>query len=413
MLEGMQAVRKERKLLEIILTQAQTLLLAVGVFFIGSFLHAQSFYLQKFNIPEPVIGGLIVAALLFVWQLADGMNVVVDAEIRDDLMLIFFATVGLNAKFSLIAKGGKRLVIFFFVTVAYLFVQNIIGVGMAKVLGLDPFLGLIAGSITLTGGHGTGASYANQFPQIEGGVEIAMACATLGLVLGGIIGGPISEWLIEKNGLAPESKVKNPMDALKDHGFDEPEVVTTNSILTTVTWCLAAIFLGRHTSDYLHSHHYVMIPTFVFVMFFGIIITNILEFFENMRPQQQSIDLVSMTSLSLFLSIAMASIKLWQLVDLALPMMAIIAVQTLVTGLFAFHITFRALGSNYEAAALAGGHCGFGLGATPTAVANIESVCNRYGPAPTAMFLTLIIGAFCIDLANTVVIQIFLGLFVR
>lgn len=395
--------------MDIVLSQAQTLLLAMIVFFVGTYFHSYIYFLKKFNIPEPVIGGLIFALVMTALYHHSNINLTLDHEIRDDLMLTFFATVGLNANFSLFKKGGSKLISFLLVTVLYLFVQNLIGVSMAKAMGIDPLLGMLAGSITLSGGHGTGASYAMKFGAINGAMEIALACATLGLVLGGIIGGPVSEWLIEKHKLAPENKVLNPDDALKEHGFNEPEVVTTSSILQVLLCSFLAIFVGNELYELTTSYN-LTIPKFILVLFVGIILTNLLNTTKNAKLQQQSIDLVNMISLSLFLSIAMMSLKLWQLLDLALPVLAIVAVQAVAMAIFAYHVTFRALGKDYEAATIAGGHCGFGLGATPTALANIESVTNRYGPSPYGMFVVLMVGAFFIDIANAIVIQLFLSL---
>jgi ESS family glutamate:Na+ symporter len=393
-----------------ILTQAQTLVLAMGVFFVGVFTHSHFRFFKKYNIPEPVIGGLLFSLLMTALYKFYSIDFVLDQEIQSDLMLTFFATVGLNAKFSLFKKGGKKLLIFLGVAVLYLFIQNIIGVGLATVLGLNPLIGLLAGSITLSGGHATGASYALKFSEIGGGIEIAVACATLGLVLGGMIGGPVSQYLIAKHKLAPDEKVLDPDDALKEHGFNEPEVVTTTSVLQTLICAFFCIFIGQKSSVFFQDSA-LHVPDFILVLFAGIIITNILDLTKNYSIKQQSLDLVNMTSLTLFLSLAMMSLKLLQLVHLALPILLIVGVQAIVIALYSSFVTFRALGKDYEAAAIAGGHCGFGLGATPTAVANIESITNRYGPAPHAMFIVLMIGAFFIDIANAVVIQIFLQLF--
>ena len=394
--------------MDIVLNQAQTLLLAMGVFFLGTFLHSVVYAFRKFNIPEPVIGGLVFALVLTVLYQFFDINLTLDNEIRDDLMLTFFATVGMNAKFSLFKKGGSKLMIFFFVCVLYLFIQNLIGVSLSALLGVDLHLGMLASSITLSGGHGTGASYATKFTHIDGALEVAMACATMGLVLGGIIGGPVSEWLISKHKLAPEDKVNNPDGALKEHGFNEPELVTTSSVLQVLLSSFASIFLGTALTKYLAGMG-IDIPSFISVLFIGIIITNLFGMSKKLEFQQQSLDLVNMISLSLFLSIAMMSLKLWQLLDMAIPLFIIIGVQTVSIIFYTIHVTFRLLGKDYQAATIVSGHCGFGLGATPTALANIESVTNRYGPSPYGMFIVLIVGAFFIDIANAAVIQIFLS----
>ena len=393
--------------MEWVLNQTQTILLALGVFFTGTLLHGRVFLLRKFNIPEPVIGGLFIACFFAFLFYRYGVTVQIDTHIRDDLMLVFFATVGLNARLTLFKKGGPKLLLFLGVAIVCVFLQNAVGVGLAKLFGIHPLLGLIAGSITMTGGHGTGASYATKFAHIDGAMEIAMACATCGLVMGGLIGGPLAEWLIAKYQLAPEDKVKNPDEALEAHGFHEPELVTTSSLLQILGLTMLAVVSGR----YLYSHigEQAKVPEFIFVMFIAIAITNLNLWWKKVDIQTQSLNLVNMMSLSLFLSIAMMSLRLWHLVDLALPLLVIMMAQVLTICLFSYYVTFRVLGRDYDAVTIVCGHCGFGLGATPTALANVESLTNRYGPAPSALFIVLIVGAFFIDIINAVVIQCYLS----
>ena len=402
-------------MLTLVLTQAQTLLLAMLVFFVGTFLHSQLSSLKRYNIPEPVIGGLIVSFIFTLLYKFYDLELVLDQELKNDLMLTFFATVGLSAKFSSFKKGGKKIIIFLFVAMFFLVVQNLVGILSAKALGIDQVLGLLAGSITLSGGHGTGAAYAinDKFAATSGAMEMAMACATFGLVIGGIIGGPISQLLIARHKLAPDNKVQDPDEGLKDHGFNEPETVTTRSILQVLLSAFAALYSGTwlaaKINPFLMGYSPNMkIPEFILVLFVGIIITNLSDLTSKYKLHGQSTDLVNMSSLTLFLSIAMMNLKLWELVNLALPLIVIILVQTICMALYSYHITFRALGKDYDAAVIAGGHCGFGLGATPTAVANIESVTHRYGPAPHAMFTILMVGAFFIDLSNIIIIQLFM-----
>ena len=401
-----------------VLTQAQTLLLAMFVFFMGTFLHSQLSSLKKYNIPEPVIGGLIVSFAFAIIYKFYSIEFVLDEELKNDLMLTFFATVGLSAKFSSFRKGGKKILVFLVVAMVFLFVQNIVGIIGANIMGIDQVLGLLAGSITLSGGHATGAAYAinEKFASVSGAMEMAMACATLGLVIGGIIGGPISQLLIARHKLAPDNKVKNPDEGLEGHGFNEPETVTTRSILQVLLSSFVALYSGswlaRKINPLLMAYNPNMkVPEFILVLFIGIIITNLCDVTKRYKVHEQSNDLVNLSSLTLFLSIAMMNLKLWDLFHLALPLIGIVLLQTVFMALYSYYVTFRALGKDYDAAVIAGGHCGFGLGATPTAVANIESVTHRYGPAPHAMFTILMVGAFFIDLVNIIIIQFFLFIF--
>ena len=204
--------------------------------------------------------------------------------------------------------------------------------------------------------------------------------------------------------------MNNPDSALKEHGYNEPELVTTTSILKVITAAMTATLVGVQLNQFLLAQDISNVPNFILVLFVGIFITNIFEFSPKLQFQQQSLDLVNMISLSLFLSIAMMSLKLWELLDLAIPLFIIIAVQAIVLILYTVHITFRALGKDYQAATIVGGHIGFGLGATPTAMANIDSITHRYGPAPYGIFIVLIVGAFFIDIANALIIQVFVSL---
>src|SRR3989338_1315061 len=231
--------------MEWVLNQTQTILLALGVFFIGTLLHSRFFLLRKFNIPEPAIGGLFFACFFAFLFYRYGITVQIDTSIRDDLMLVFFATVGLNARVTLFKKGGTKLILFLALASLYVFIQNAVGITLAKLFGIHPLLGLIAGSITMTGGHGTGASYATKFAHIEGAMEIAMACATCRLVMGCLLGGPMAEWLIAKFRLASEEKVNNPDEALHSHGFHEPELVTTSSLMQILGLTFLAVVGGR------------------------------------------------------------------------------------------------------------------------------------------------------------------------
>ncbi|MDD9950844.1 MAG: sodium/glutamate symporter [Zetaproteobacteria bacterium] len=391
-----------------LLDQTQTFLASLVVFFLGSLIHARFYGLRKFNIPEPVIGGILVALVFTFVRHQFEIQIVRDMGVQNQLMYAFFATVGLSARFSLFKNGGKAIFTFLSVAVFYLVIQNLIGVSVASMVGLDPRFGLLAGSITLSGGHATGASYAAQFHHLEGAVEIALACATFGLVLGGIIGGPVSQWLIARNDLAPSDKVNDPDECLKGHGFNEPELVTTWSTFQVLFLCLLAMVSGDLLSKFVHFER-ILVPEFIWILFSAIFWTNIAALHPKTQLQDQSIELVNMISLSLFLSLAMMGLDLMELVNLALPVLAIVIVQVVALVIFTTQVTFRLLGKDYDAAVIVSGHCGFGLGATPTALANMESITNRYGAAPSAIFVVLMVGAFFIDIANALVIQGFLG----
>ena len=298
---------------------------------------------------------------------------------------------------------------FLFVVLGLLIVQNAIGIGMAKMLGLDPLMGLIAGSITLSGGHGTGAAWSKLFIErygFENATEVAMACATFGLVLGGLIGGPVARYLV-KHSSTPEG---TPDDSVQPSGFEKPEsgrLITSLVMIETIAMIAICLSLGQLIAGLLSGTVFEL-PNFVCVLFVGVILSNTLAFTGFYTVFERAVSVLGNVSLSLFLAMALMSLRLWELASLALPMLAILAVQTLVMALYAIFVTYRVMGKNYDAAVLAAGHCGFGMGATPTAIANMQAITDRFGPSHVAFLVVPMVGAFFIDIANAIVIKLYL-----
>jgi ESS family glutamate:Na+ symporter len=299
--------------------------------------------------------------------------------------------------------------VFLFVVLGLLLVQNAIGIGMAKMLGLDPLMGLIAGSITLSGGHGTGAAWSKLFIErygFENATEVAMACATFGLVLGGLIGGPVARYLV-KHSSTPEG---TPEDSVQPSGFEKPEsgrLITSLVMIETIAMIAICLSLGQLIAGLLNGTVFEL-PNFVCVLFVGVILSNTLAFTGFYTVFERAVSVLGNVSLSLFLAMALMSLRLWELASLALPMLAILAVQTLVMALYAIFVTYRVMGKNYDAAVLAAGHCGFGMGATPTAIANMQAITDRFGPSHLAFLVVPMVGAFFIDIANAIVIKLYL-----
>lgn len=299
--------------------------------------------------------------------------------------------------------------VFLFVVLGLLLVQNAIGIGMAKMLGLDPLMGLIAGSITLSGGHGTGAAWSKLFIErygFENATEVAMACATFGLVLGGLIGGPVARYLV-KHSSTPEG---TPEDSVQPSGFEKPEsgrLITSLVMIETIAMIAICLSLGQLIAGLLSGTVFEL-PNFVCVLFVGVILSNTLAFTGFYTVFERAVSVLGNVSLSLFLAMALMSLRLWELASLALPMLAILAVQTLVMALYAIFVTYRVMGKNYDAAVLAAGHCGFGMGATPTAIANMQAITDRFGPSHLAFLVVPMVGAFFIDIANAIVIKLYL-----
>lgn len=387
-----------------------TLVAASLVLLLGRGLVARINFLRIYNIPEPVAGGLVVALVLLGLRGLD-VQVQFDTSLQSPLMLAFFATIGLNADLASLKKGGRVVAIFLFAVTGLLLVQNAMGIGLAKALGLDPLMGLLSGSVSLSGGHGTGAAWGATFSEKYGlasASELALAAATFGLVLGGLIGGPVARLLM--------SRVQAPgLDQQTPHlpkGFEQPNkerLITPFSMVESLALISVSLMGGSVLNGLLLGTAFEL-PTFVCVLFVGVLLRNGLAMFGLYQVFEREVSVLGNVSLSLFLAIALMSLKLWDLAALALPFFTILAVQTLVMALFAIFVTFRLMGSNYDAAVLAAGHCGFGLGATPTAIANMQAVTQRYGPSHIAFLVVPMVGAFFIDIINVIVIKLYLAL---
>ncbi|MGQ9445862.1 sodium/glutamate symporter [[Pasteurella] aerogenes] len=389
----------------------QTVALACLVLLLGYFLVKRVRFLNQFNIPEPVVGGFIVAVILTVVHQTWGLSFSFDTNLQTTMMLVFFSSIGLSANFARLAKGGKPLIIFLGAALGLIMLQNTMGIFSSMALGLDPAYGLIAGSVTLTGGHGTGAAWAetltNRFG-IHGALELAMACATFGLVFGGILGGPVASFLLKR---AHKEKVQEDenIDDVQE-AFEKPvyrRKINTRSIIETITMMSICLFAGQYL-DALTKGTAIQLPTFVWCLFTGTIIRNALAHIFKFKVADEAIDVLGTVGLSLFLAIALMSLKLWELAGLAIPVLIVLLIQVVVMALYAIIVTYRLMGKDYDAIVLSAGHCGFGLGATPTAVANMQAVTSHFGPSHKAFLIVPMVGAFFIDLLNNVSLKIFL-----
>ena len=333
-------------------------------------------------------------------------------------MLAFFSTVGLSANLRLLKRGGKGLVIFLGLCAVFLILQNSIGISLASLLGMDLRSGLLAGSVTLTGGHGTGKVYGDMFANaatpLQGASDMAMACATFGLILGGIIGAPISRYIINRRQLTPNTPEIGNEDDIKFHSrkYDDQESVSTDSILKSTLLIILCVLLGDPVVDLLNGENFIL-PDFVGSLFVGIFLCNVLSFKDghgDKHLHQETLTIIGNVSLAIFLAMAMMKIRLWELEPLAGPLTIIMFAQTVFIILFSLFICFRIMGSDFDAAVISGGFCGFGLGSTLTAIANMDSIVKRFGPAPRAFLIVPLVGAFSIDIINALIIQCFMAL---
>ncbi|MFC5705723.1 sodium/glutamate symporter [Aeromonas eucrenophila] len=388
-----------------------TLVAATLVLLLGRSLVNRINVLRTFSIPKPVAGGLLVALVLVLLRASMDVELRFDTAFQTPLMLAFFASIGLSADLGSLKRGGKAVFTFLLVVTGLLLMQNVLGVGLATLLGLDPLMGLLAGSITLSGGHGTGAAWGAIFSEkygLQSATELAMACATFGLVLGGLIGGPVARHLVKK--VQVPGAEHNSDEA--PQGFEMPEMerpITTYSLIETVALLAICLKGGELLSLYLKGSA-LELPVFVCVLFTGVLLRNMLALLKWHEVSDREVSLLGNVSLSLFLAMALMSLKLWDLASLALPIFILLAVQTIAMALYASFVTFKVMGSNYDAAVLAAGHCGFGLGATPTAIANMQAITQRFGPSHMAFLVVPMVGAFFIDIINAMVIKLFLAM---
>lgn len=388
-----------------------TLIAATIVLLIGRMMVKKIKFLQDFNIPEPVSGGLLAALVLTVLHSVYGVSFQFDKSLQTAFMLIFFTSIGLSADFSRLKAGGVPLVVFTLVVGAFILVQNAVGVGLASALGQDPLLGLIAGSITLTGGHGTAGAWGPTFEQkfgFVGATGLGIAAATFGLVFGGLIGGPVARRLINKQGRAQIARDTVQEDNRADDVFenhDKVRLITADSAIETLAMFAACLVFAEIVDGYDKEYFFFDLPKFVWCLFAGVVLRNILTIGFKLNMFDRAVDVFGNASLSLFLAIALLDLKLWQLAGMAGPMAVILAVQTVVMILYATFVTYVVMGRDYDAAVLSAGHCGFGLGATPTAVANMQSITQSFGPSHKAFLIVPMVGAFFVDIINALILS--------
>ena len=396
-----------------------TIVAAVAVLLVGYVCVNKVSILKKYNIPEPVAGGLVAAVITYILFKGSNITVNFDTNIQQIFMLMFFTSVGLSASFVKLKEGGKLLLVFLVCVIVFVLLQNVVGISLAKVLGLDPLIGLITGSVTLTGGHGTAGAWGTIFEQehgVHGAIVLGMASATFGLIIGGVIGGPIAKFLIRRYQLAEEipaatGRNEAPPSA-QTAPFEFPEktrLITADDAVKTMGMFAICISFAYFMTGVAKGQWFEL-PSFVWALMCGVVLRNILEHGLKVQVFDRCIDVFGNASLALFLAMALMSLQLWLLADLAGPLVIILIVQTLFLALYLYFVTFRVMGKNYDAAVLCAGQCGVNLGATPTAIANIQAVTNTYGPSHKAFLIIPLTGAFFVDIVNAFVIQLSIGI---
>ncbi|MFN4108478.1 MAG: sodium/glutamate symporter [Acinetobacter johnsonii] len=396
-----------------------TIVAAVAVLLVGYVFVNKVSILKKYNIPEPVAGGLVAAVITYILFKGSNITVNFDTNIQQIFMLMFFTSVGLSASLVKLKEGGKSLLIFLVCVIVFVLLQNVVGISLAKVLGLDPLIGLITGSVTLTGGHGTAGAWGTIFEQehgVHGAIVLGMASATFGLIIGGVIGGPIAKFLIRRYQLAEEIPAATGCNeappSAQTAPFEFPEktrLITADDAVKTMGMFAICISFAYFMTGVAKGQWFEL-PSFVWALMCGVVLRNILEHGLKVQVFDRCIDVFGNASLALFLAMALMSLQLWLLADLAGPLVIILIVQTIFLALYLYFVTFRVMGKNYDAAVLCAGQCGVNLGATPTAIANIQAVTNTYGPSHKAFLIIPLTGAFFVDIVNAFVIQLSIGI---
>ncbi|MHB1327780.1 MAG: sodium/glutamate symporter [Gemmatimonadales bacterium] len=398
----------------------ETLAVAALVLFVGYGLGRRVPFLDRYNIPAPVIGGFLLALVIFTLRQSGVVAFEFNTTLQVPFLIAFFTTIGLGASFGLLKVGGPQVIIFLIISSVFAILQNVLGVGLAQVLGIDPLVGLIASSMTLTGGHGTGAAFGKLLEeqyQMPGAVTLALAAATFGLVAGGIMGSPLATWLIKRDRLrstaTPQEIEHTPQvdpNAALDAEIDTEvlgDAPTAYKLLKGMAVILFAMAVGGLLSRWLGQ--FMTLPAYIGAMIVAAIVRNLDDTFRFIKIDQRAVDDLGTMALSLFLSMALMSLRIWELLDLAIPVLIILVAQTILMGAFAFFVTYRIMGRDYDAAIIAGGHCGFGMGATSNAVATMRAIVEKFGPSPKAFLIVPMVGAFFIDFTNAIFIRAFIN----
>lgn len=385
----------------------QTMALAVIVFYLGKFLNNKFKFLKNNCIPDSVTGGTLFSFFILLGHETGSFSFIFEDSIKDIFMIAFFTTVGFSASIKLLKKAGLPVLMFLIAAILLAILQNVVGVGMAKILGVSPMIGLATGSLATTGGPGTAGAFG---PIMEsfgtpGATMVAMATATYALIAGSIIAGPICKRLIEKKNL-----IQKRVTLEEFQSFDDKSVtLELKNVVPTGFQIIIAMGIGSLISNFLNSLGLVL-PPYIGTMFAASIMRNLADETKLFSIDLEVVSVIGNFTLTMFLSMILMNFKLWELKELALPLIIMLIGQTILMGVFAYFITFTLTGKDYDAAIMTGGHCGCGFGTTPKALANMEALTEKYLPSPKAFFVIPIVRALFIDFFNAAIITFFINL---
>lgn len=387
--------------------------IGIIVYFAGMIINRRVGFLRTYNIPEPVTGGilasLVALGLFLIWK----VQLSFDLSVRDTLLVYFFTCIGLNARLRDLITGGRPLLILLALTLGYIVFQDVVGVLAAQAVGLPTAVGILTGSASLIGGHGTAIAWAPEIAANHGvpnALELGVASATLGLVMASLLGGPVAAFLLNRHKLSGQMDDASVVGLA--HEKEDTAQINHISIMGVILALHVAIIIGYILNEVI-SEAGLKLPLFVSCLLTGIVLSNTVPLMMPKLPwpaRSKALAVVSDFSLGLFIAMSLMGMQLWSVADLAGPLVVLLAIQAVATVAFVIFILFKAMGSNYLAAVLSAGFTGFSLGATPTAIANMTAVTKSHGPAPTAFIILPLVGAFFVDITNAFVIQFFLGL---
>ena len=388
----------------------QTMALATIVFYFGDYVKKRVEFLERYCIPSAVVGGMIFSVIVLILNITNILNINLDTSLQPILMTMFFTSIGYTASLKVLKTGGRKVIIFLGISIALVVFQDLIGVVIAKFFGINPLLGLATGSIPLVGGHGTAGSFGPLLEEVgvPAATTVSFASATFGLIMGSVLGGFIAEVLIEKNKI-DTSIYKIDKSNEIDNEDNSKANINYNSIIKGLSLIFITMGIGSIITIFIQALG-LTFPSYIGSMITAAVIKNVMDF-KNHKIEDESIELIGNVSLVFYLSLALMGLKLWELFDLALPMIVMLILQTILMFIFAYFIVFKIMGKNYEAAVFSSALCGFGMGSTANSIANMDALTSKYGFIKTPYIVVPIVGGLFIDFINSGVITLFINMF--
>lgn len=388
----------------------QTMALVTVVFYLGTYFRKKIEILSKYCIPAPVIGGLLFALVMLFLKLTNLATIKLDTTLQDLFMTTFFASVGFTASFKILKSGGIKVAKFLGIAILLIVLQDILGATLAKCFNLKSLLGLCTASISMIGGHGTAGSFGPLLEElgVNGATTVSFASATFGLVMGSFIGGFVAKNLIENYKIKTPKESKEQSIPLSDFHEDNKAILCHHRLIKASAYLFFAMGIGSIISKFIQQTE-LTFPSYIGAMIAAAIIRNFCDI-RNQELEEKEIEVIGNISLTYFLCIALMGLKLWELFDLALPLIVMLVAQSLLMFIFAYFITFKVMGKDYDAVVFASASCGFGMGATPNAVANMDALSSKFGFVATPYFVVPIVGALFVDFVNSAVITLFVNI---